>query len=200
VVSGTTSLIEFFHCDFLFPAILEFRLLCYFHRHLFPSNSEYFAICLDVSALQPLMPWSSSIINNASINPFVGHPGLVDYTSTKGVGISSPFASHSLTRFSTQAIVGFTRALSNQIVKTKGIRVNAICPGPILTPLVVATMSKESMESFGVTSKFNPSIVDRPYADPLAASIGRPGQPVECATCCVFLASYDSTYVTAQMM
>jgi NAD(P)-dependent dehydrogenase (short-subunit alcohol dehydrogenase family) len=55
-----------------------------------------------------MMPWGSSIINNASINPFVGHPKLLDYTSTKG------------------AIVAFTRALSNQIVKDKGIRVNAV--------------------------------------------------------------------------
>ena len=93
---------------------------------------------------------------------FVGHPKLVDYTSTKG------------------AIVGFTRALSNQLVKEKGIRVNCVvrtlvspglatteyqlglpdlpfvahpqCPGPILTPLVVATMGEESMKTFGVTT------------------------------------------------
>jgi len=114
-------------------------------------------------AVIPMMPWGSSIINNASINPFVGHPKLLDYTSTKG------------------AIVGFTRALSGQIVQDKGIRVNAICPGPIWTPLVVATMSKESMETFGKTT-----------------NMGRAGQPVECATCVVFLASVDSSYVSGQ--
>ncbi|KAJ9121336.1 hypothetical protein QFC24_004672 [Naganishia onofrii] len=132
-------------------------------EYVFQTNIH--AIFYLTKALLPSMPWGSSIINNASINPFVGHPKLVDYTSTKG------------------AIVGFTRALSNQVVKEKGIRVNAICPGPILTPLVLATMGKESLESFGVST-----------------AIGRPGQPVECATCVVFLASYDSTYVTAQCM
>ncbi|KAJ9115831.1 hypothetical protein QFC22_004973 [Naganishia vaughanmartiniae] len=132
-------------------------------EYVFKTNIH--AIFYLTKALLPMMPWGSSIINNASINPFVGHPKLVDYTATKG------------------AIVGFTRALSNQVVKEKGIRVNAICPGPILTPLVLATMGKESLESFGVST-----------------AIGRPGQPVECATCVVFLASYDSTYVTAQCM
>lgn len=102
-------------------------------EYVFKTNIH--AIFYLTKALIPLMPWGSSIINNASINPFVGHPKLVDYTSTKG------------------AIVAFTRALSNQIVKERGIRVNAICPGPILTPLVLATMGKESLESFGVTSK-----------------------------------------------
>lgn len=131
--------------------------------HVFDTNIHAFFRLTKL--LIPVMPWGSSIINNASINPFVGHPKLVDYTSTKG------------------AIVAFTRALSNQIVKDKGIRVNAVCPGPILTPLVVATMGEESMKSFGVTT-----------------SIGRPGQPVEIATCVVFLASSDSSYVTAQMI
>lgn len=131
--------------------------------HVFDTNIHAFYRL--TKALLPNMPWGASIINNASINPFVGHPKLVDYTSTKG------------------AIVAFTRALSNQIVKEKGVRVNCICPGPIWTPLVVATMGKDSMESFGVTT-----------------SIGRAGQPVEMATVCVFLASADSSYITAQMI
>lgn len=131
--------------------------------HVFDTNIH--AIFRLTKAIIPLMPWGGSIINNASINPFVGHPKLVDYTSTKG------------------AIVGFTRALSNQIVKERGIRVNAVCPGPILTPLVVATMGKESMETFGVTT-----------------AIGRCGQPIEVATCVMFLACAESTYVSAQMI
>lgn len=100
------------------------------------------------------MPSGSSIIFNASINPFVGHPGLVPYTSTKG------------------AIVGFARSLSNQIVGEKKIRCayhvawtasqspqliivglgNTVCPGPIWTPLVAHTMTDESLESFGISS------------------------------------------------
>ena len=78
--------------------------------------------------------------------------------------------------------MGFTRALSNQIVKEKGVRVNAVCPGPIWTPLVAATMTKESLEKFGPTT-----------------AIGRAGQPVEIAAPCVFLASTDSSYITAQV-
>lgn len=64
------------------------------------------------------MPQGGSIVFDASINPSVGHPELVDYTATKG------------------AIVGFARALSNQIVGEKGIRVNVVAPGPIWTPLM----------------------------------------------------------------
>ncbi|ORY35340.1 hypothetical protein BCR39DRAFT_508879 [Naematelia encephala] len=130
-------------------------------RHVFDVNIH--AIFYLTKNILPLMPWGGSIINNASINPFVGHPGLLDYTATKG------------------AIVGFTRALSNQIVKEKGVRVNAVCPGPIWTPLVAATMTEESLKSFGPTT-----------------AIGRAGQPVECATAFVFLASADSSYFTAQ--
>ena len=131
-------------------------------RHVFDVNIHSFFYL--TKNLIPIMPWGGSIINNASINPFVGHPKLLDYTSTKG------------------AIVGFTRALSNQIVKDKGIRVNAVCPGPIWTPLVAATMGKESLESFGP-----------------GTAIGRAGQPVEVATAFVFLASADSSYFTAQV-
>ncbi|KAK1926933.1 hypothetical protein DB88DRAFT_3090 [Papiliotrema laurentii] len=130
-------------------------------RHVFDVNIHAFFYL--TKNLIPVMPWGSSIINNASINPFVGHPKLLDYTATKG------------------AIVGFTRALSNQIVKERGIRVNAVCPGPIWTPLIVATMTKESLESFGPSTP-----------------IGRAGQPVEVATAFVFLASADSSYFTAQ--
>ncbi|OCF30867.1 glucose and ribitol dehydrogenase [Kwoniella heveanensis CBS 569] len=130
-------------------------------RHVFDVNIH--AIFYLTKNLIPIIPWGGSIINNASINPFVGHPKLLDYTATKG------------------AIVGFTRALSNQIVKEKGIRVNAVCPGPIWTPLIPATMTKESLESFGPST-----------------AIGRAGQPVEVATAFVFLASADSSYFTAQ--
>jgi len=130
-------------------------------RHVFDVNIHAFFYL--TKNLIPIMPWGASIINNASINPFKGHPKLLDYTATKG------------------AIVAFTRGLSNQIVKDKGIRVNAVCPGPIWTPLVAATMSKESLEDFGPSTP-----------------IGRAGQPVEVATAFVFLASVDSSYFTAQ--
>ncbi|KAJ5635429.1 uncharacterized protein N7484_008742 [Penicillium longicatenatum] len=77
----------------------------------------------------PHMKSGSTIINCASINPYIGRGDLLDYTSTKG------------------AIVAFTRALSNQQIK-KGIRVNCVCPGPIWTPLIPSTMQTAAMEQF----------------------------------------------------
>lgn len=71
-----------------------------------------------IKAALPHMTQGGSIVFDASINPSVGHPELIDYTATKG------------------AIVGFARALSNQIVGEKGIRVNVVAPGPIWTPLM----------------------------------------------------------------
>lgn len=109
------------------------------------------------------MPRGSSIVNNASINHYVGHPKLLDYSATKG------------------AMVAFTRALSNQIVGKRSIRVNAVAPGPIVAPLPPATMGKESLESFGTSTP-----------------MGRPGQPVEIATSVIFLFSTDSSYISGQ--
>ncbi|GAA6019146.1 hypothetical protein JCM11491_002863 [Sporobolomyces phaffii] len=106
----------------------------------------------------------SSIICNASINAFIGREDLLDYTSTKG------------------AIVSFARGLSNQIVGKTGIRVNCVAPGPILTPLVTSTFSRENISQTDGTP------------------IGRIGQPIEVATCCIFLASQDASYVTGQVL
>jgi len=109
--------------------------------------------------LLPQMEAGDTIINNASINAYIGRPDLLDYTSTKG------------------AIVSFTR-LANQKIAT-GIRVNAVAPGPVWTPLVPSTMDKDAQESF-------------------TSPMGRPGQPSEIATCVVFLASSDSSMVSGQ--
>lgn len=79
------------------------------------------------------------------------------------------------------AIVAFTRGLSNQQIH-KGIRVNCVCPGPIWTPLIPSTMLTSAMEQFS------------------AVPIGRPGQPSEVATCFVFLASQDSSYISGQCL
>jgi len=111
------------------------------------------------------LPKGGTITMNASVNHFKGHPKLIDYTATKG------------------AMVGFARALSNAVVGEKGVRVNVVAPGPIWTPLIVATMPKESQESFGTN-----------------VPMGRPGQPVEVATCFVFLASPDSGYISGQVL
>lgn len=79
--------------------------------------------------LLPQMQSGDTIINNGSINAYVGRPDLLDYTSTKG------------------AITSFTRGLANQFVD-KGIRVNQVCPGPVWTPLIPSTMSSEAQDSF----------------------------------------------------
>jgi NAD(P)-dependent dehydrogenase (short-subunit alcohol dehydrogenase family) len=112
----------------------------------------------------PHMKPGSTIINNASINAYTGRPDLLDYTSTKG------------------AIVSFTRGLSNQQVG-KGIRVNAVAPGPVWTPLIPSTMPAEKAAKFGG---------DTP--------LGRPGQPAELAPAYVFLASNDATYITGAVL
>ncbi|KAJ3974609.1 NAD(P)-binding protein, partial [Lentinula raphanica] len=125
--------------------------------------------CFHVTkAALPHMPRGSSIINMASINAFVGRDDLLDYTTTKG------------------AVVSFTRGLSNQIVGEKGIRVNAIAPGPIWTPLVPSTFSKSNVQEFVTSGGGVP--------------MGRGGQPVEVATCCVFLASEDSSYISGNLL
>ncbi|KAF3768888.1 NAD(P)-binding protein [Cryphonectria parasitica EP155] len=110
--------------------------------------------------LLPQMSRGASIINNASINAYIGRPDLLDYTSTKG------------------AIISFTRGLSNQYIG-RGIRVNAIAPGPVWTPLIPATMNDKAQKEF-------------------TSPMGRPAQPSEIATCVVFLASADSSCVSGQ--
>lgn len=110
----------------------------------------------------PHMKGGSTIINNASINAYIGRPDLLDYTSTKG------------------AIISFTRGLSNQYVG-KGIRVNALAPGPVWTPLIPSTMTEEAQKQF-------------------TSPMGRPLQPSEIATCAVFLASTDSSALSGQVI
>ncbi len=106
----------------------------------------------------------STIINTTSVTAYRGSPGLIDYAATKG------------------AIVSYTRSLSQKLVN-EGIRVNAVAPGPIWTPLIPATFPAEKVAEFGTD-----------------APLGRAGQPWECATCYVFLASEDSSYFTGQIL
>lgn len=112
----------------------------------------------------PHLKEGSTVINTTSVTAYRGSGGLLDYSSTKG------------------AIVGFTRSLSQQLAGQK-IRVNAVAPGPVWTPLITSTFPQEKVESFGKD-----------------APLGRPGQPEEIATCYVFLASRDSSYMTGQVL
>jgi NAD(P)-dependent dehydrogenase (short-subunit alcohol dehydrogenase family) len=115
-------------------------------------------------AALPHLSEGSAIVNTTSITAFRGSPRLVDYASTKG------------------AILAFTRALALQVVE-KGIRVNAVAPGPIWTPLIPASFDAKEVSIFGA---------DTPMK--------RPGQPDEVAPCFVFLASDDSSYMTGQVL
>ncbi|ADU29618.1 SDR family oxidoreductase [Evansella cellulosilytica] len=106
----------------------------------------------------------STIINTASIVAYKGNPVLMDYASTKG------------------AMIAFTRSLSENLV-SKGIRINAVAPGPIWTPLIPASFPAKQVSEFGTTSP-----------------MGRPGQPAELAPSYVYLASDDSSYVSGQVI
>ncbi|GAA3409988.1 SDR family oxidoreductase [Paenibacillus hodogayensis] len=115
------------------------------------------------AALPHLKP-GSTIISTASVTAYAGAPLLVDYSSTKG------------------AVVSFTRSLSLQLVG-QGIRVNAVAPGPIWTPLIVSSYSAEYVRTFGT---------DTPMK--------RAGQPFELAPTYIYLASDDSSFVTGQVL
>jgi NAD(P)-dependent dehydrogenase (short-subunit alcohol dehydrogenase family) len=112
----------------------------------------------------PHLSDGSTIINTASITAFRGNEVLMDYASTKG------------------AIVAFTRSLSQSLIK-RNIRVNAVAPGPVWTPLIPASFPAEKVKEFGK---------DIP--------MGRAAQPAEIAPCYVFLASKESSFISGQVL
>ncbi len=115
-----------------------------------------------VQAALPHLKEGAVILNTGSVTALKGNPGLLDYSATKG------------------AIHTFTRALAQNLGE-KGIRVNCVAPGPVWTPLIPATMSKEHVEKFGSDTIW-----------------GRPAQPAEIAPSYVFLASKDGIYYTGE--
>jgi NAD(P)-dependent dehydrogenase (short-subunit alcohol dehydrogenase family) len=114
-------------------------------------------------AAVPLMKPGSSIINTTSIQGYDPSPELLDYAPTKA------------------AIISFTKALSKLVIK-QGIRVNAVAPGPVWTPLIPSTMPQEKTESFGDNTLFE-----------------RPAQPRELAPVFVLLASPEASYITGEV-
>ena len=116
-------------------------------------------------AAVPLLPAGGSIINVTSIQGYKPSPGLLDYASTKW------------------AIIGFTKSLAKQLAE-KGIRVNAVAPGPFWTPLQPSGgQPQDKIEEFGS---------EVPY--------GRPGQPAEIAPTFVFLATQEAGYITGEVV
>lgn len=115
-------------------------------------------------AVLPHLKAGSAIINTTSVTAYKGSTDLIDYSATKG------------------AIVSFTRSLSLSLAQRE-IRVNAVAPGPVWTPLIPSSFSPEKVEQFGS---------DVPMQ--------RAAQPVEIAPAYVYLASKDSSFVTGQAM
>ncbi len=117
-------------------------------------------------AALPLMGEGGAIINTTSVTAYKGSAGLVDYSATKG------------------AILAFTRSLSQALWQQRKIRVNAVAPGPIWTPLIPASFDDESTAKHGE-----------------ASTMGRAGEADEVAPCYIFLASAaDSSYLAGQVL
>ncbi|MFT8776872.1 MAG: glucose 1-dehydrogenase [Gluconacetobacter liquefaciens] len=131
-------------------------------RHMNVNINGYFYI---TRAALPHLGKGSAIINTSSINAFAGNKSLVAYTTTKA------------------AEMGFTRALALQLAD-KGIRVNAVAPGPVWTPLQPASWGPIDPQEVADLGKDTP--------------LGRIGQPSELGPAYVYLASQDASYVTGQ--
>jgi NAD(P)-dependent dehydrogenase (short-subunit alcohol dehydrogenase family) len=112
----------------------------------------------------PLMPEGSAIVNSTSVTAYRGSPKLIDYASTKG------------------AIVAFTRSLSAGLQEKK-IRVNAVAPGPVWTPLIPSSFNADKTAKHGSDSPMK-----------------RAGEPVEIAPSYLFLACSDSAYMSGQVL
>jgi NAD(P)-dependent dehydrogenase (short-subunit alcohol dehydrogenase family) len=129
-------------------------------RKTFDSN--IIGMILLTKVVFPYLKQGSSVINTTSAAAYQGHPELLDYSATKG------------------AIVSFTRSLALQ-AKPKGIRVNAVAPGPVATPLTEKTFGEEEEDT------------NKPPFE-------RNASPEEIATSFLFLASHDAAQITGQIL
>ncbi len=132
-----------------------------FERTFYTNVFSYFWM---TKYAMPYLKKGSVIVNTTSVTAYRGSPKLIDYSATKG------------------AILSFTRSLAQNLA-SRNIRVNAVAPGPIWTPLIASSFDKSRVSEFGS---------DTP--------LGRAGEPNEVATCFLFLASEDSSYMTGQCL
>jgi NAD(P)-dependent dehydrogenase (short-subunit alcohol dehydrogenase family) len=127
-------------------------------------RTNVFGYLFMTKAALPHLKAGAAIVNTTSVTAYRGSTHLMDYAATRG------------------AIVSFTRSLAQALAK-KEIRVNAVAPGPIWTPLIPSSFPAEEIPRFGKK-----------------VPLGRPGQPNEVAPCHLFLACDDSSYMTGQVL
>ncbi|MFP4303400.1 MAG: SDR family oxidoreductase [Rhodosalinus sp.] len=131
-------------------------------RRSFDSNVMSYVFC--TQAALPHLPQGGSIICTSSVNAYKGNAALIAYSATRGASLA------------------FARAMA-QLLTPRGIRVNAVAPGPVWTPFIPGTFPAEKVEDFGSH-----------------VPMGRPGQPWEIATAYLFLASDDGSYYSGQCL
>ncbi len=131
-------------------------------RKTFENN--FFSYFWLIKYAVPYLKKGSTIVNTSSVTAYRGSPKLLDYSATKG------------------AIISFTRSLATELLD-KGIRVNAVAPGPIWTPLIASSFKAKKNAQFGSD-----------------APMERAGMPNEVAPSYLFLASEDSSYITGQVL
>ncbi|MFT4111876.1 SDR family oxidoreductase [Silvibacterium sp.] len=130
-------------------------------EHTFRTN-VFATFLLTQGALQRLSP-GGVVLNTTSIQAYQPSPSLVAYAATKS------------------AILSMTKSMASHAMK-RGVRINAVAPGPVWTPLIPSTMPEEKVKDFGAKTEF-----------------GRPAQPIELARIFVFLASDEASYVTGEI-
>lgn len=125
-------------------------------------KTNIFSMFYMVKACLPHMKEGTAIVNTSSVTAYKGNGTLIDYSASKG------------------AVTSFTRSLALSLAK-RNIRVNAVAPGPVWTPLIPSSICEQDLGKFGSNTV-----------------LGRPGQPVEISPAYVFLASDSSTFITGE--